>query len=304
MILTKIVSALRFLPFGDRTVVVAGNAVGDLGFWVVDSSSGTGLYSCSPHSNLITGISAHCFSPATVFTSSYDRFVKLMDVEKESTNLVVCSSASESFFSICHSPHDSSSLYIGEGAGKLKVWDVKGGKVSSFWGLHNGRINTIDFSPVNAHLMATSSSDGVACIWDVRFMNKDRPECLSRVGHERAVNSAYFSPSGSCLATTSDDDRVGILTGVNFGDQTMISHKNRGAKFVSSTRGIWGWSDSYVFVGNLESAIDVVSVVDKTTTALESAHMSSTPQQLAAHPYKLGCLAAAIGGGKVFLWTK
>jgi len=304
VVLTKIISSLRFLPFTDRTVVVAGNAVGDLGFWVVDSFNGAGLYACSPHSNLITGISAHYFSPARIFTSSCDRFVRLMDVEKENANVVICSSSADSFYSICQSPQDVSSLYVGEGAGKLKVWDEKAGKASSFWELHHGRINTIDFSPMNSHLMATSSSDGMACIWDLRSMKKDRPECINRVVHERAVNSAYFSPNGGCLATTSDDDRVGILSGVNFGDQSMIPHKNRGAKLVSSTRGIWGWNDSYLFLGNLERAIDVICVGNKTTMTLESPHMASTPQQLAAHPCKLGSLAAAIGGGKVFLWTK
>ncbi|ONK71643.1 uncharacterized protein A4U43_C04F10840 [Asparagus officinalis] len=303
VILTKIISCLRFLPFNDRTVVVAGNAVGDLGFWVVDSFNGKGLYSCSLHSNLVTGISAHHSSPAKIFTSSYDRFVRLMDVEHENSNVIVCSSGSDPFYSICQWPEDVSSLYIGEGVGKLKVWDEKAGKASSFWEMHGGRINSIDFSLVNSHLMATSSSDGMACIWDLRFMKRDRPECLNRVVHERAINSAYFSPSGSCLATTSDDDRVGILSGGNFDEQCMIPHKNRGAKFVSSTRGIWGWSDSYLFLGNLEGAIDVICIGNKTTMALESLHMSLTPQHLAAHPYKLGSLAAATGGGKVFLWS-
>lgn len=123
-----------------------------------------------------------------------------MDVEKETFNMII--SSDYCFYSVCQWPQDANCLYIGEGAGMVKVWDEREGKDSSFLNLHETRINTIDFHPGNAHLMATSSSDGSVCIWDLRSMKKDGSESIKRISHERAVQSAYFSPTGRYLGTT------------------------------------------------------------------------------------------------------
>lgn len=123
-----------------------------------------------------------------------------MDVEEETFNMIYASDFE--IFSISQVPNDHNSLYCGEGTGILKAWDERAGKVSGSWELHEDRINTIDFNPQNTNSIATSSTDRTACIWDVRSINKDSPESLKKVQHLRAVHSAFFSPSGSCLATT------------------------------------------------------------------------------------------------------
>lgn len=304
LLLTKITSCLKFLPVADKSVIVAGNAVGELGFWVAENSQAEkGVYVCSGrHENLITGIAVHENAPNRVYTTSYDRFVRLMDVEREDKNVIVCKSEVDCFYSICQWPDDVGCLYIGEGPGKCRIWDERAGKSINLWELHGARINTINFK--NASLMATSSLDGMACLWDLRFMNSDRPKCLNVVRHERAVHSAYFSPSGSLLATASEDDNVGILGGDNFEELSMIPHKNRGVKMLSPNKGIWGWNDLYLFLSNIDSGIDVISVSDKRSTALKNTRLCSTPQHLAVNPCKLGSLAAASGSGKVFLLTK
>ncbi|XP_020251708.1 WD repeat-containing protein 76 [Asparagus officinalis] len=304
-VVSERIMSVRFLPFVDRTVVVVGNKIGNLGFWDLDfgEGDGGGIYVYHPHSGPVSGISVHPFSPRKIFTSSYDGFVRLMDVEKGSFNMLT--SSDDAFFSICQWPEDVNSLYIGEGGGMLKVLDEREGKDSNFWQLHEGRINTVDFNPENPHLMATSSSDGLACIWDLRSMKKDKPDVINSVGHGRAVHAAYFSPSGKFLATTSLDDKVGIASGTDYGELSMVSHYNQTGRWLSAFRAIWGWDDSYVFVGNMKRAIDVISTANNTTTSLDSPDiMTSIPCRFAAHPYKPGHLAGATSGGKVFLWTK
>ena len=66
----------------------------------------------------------------------------------------------------------------------------------------NDEMLAIDFNPENTNIMATSSSDKTACIWDLRKLSKSKPEFVKLVAHKRVVYSAYFSPSGSFLATT------------------------------------------------------------------------------------------------------
>lgn len=135
-----------------------------------------------------------------IYTSCYDGFLRMMDAEKEVFDLVF--NSDDTIFSLAQPNNDANCLYFGEGPGGLNIWDSRAGKFSSQWALHNSRINTIDFSPENLHIMATSSSDGTACTWDLRYCKKSKPSALRTFTHRRAVHSAYFSPSGHALATT------------------------------------------------------------------------------------------------------
>ncbi|WOL07666.1 WD repeat-containing protein 76 [Canna indica] len=295
---------VQFLPFVDRTVIVTGDKLGHVGFWDVDAEEGEedGVYVYDPHSAPVSGISVHSLSSTKIFTCSYDGLIRLMDVQKETFNMVY--SSDYLIYSICHPPDNVSSIYFGEAAGDLKLWDERTGKISSAWYLHEQRINTIDFNPVNINMIATSSTDGTACIWDLRKLKTHQPESLKAVQHKRAVHSAYFSPGGIHLATTSIDDKVGILSGVNFDNLSMIQHDNQTGRWLSSFRAIWGWDDSYLFLGNMKRAVDVISTDPKKGTSLVSEYMTSIPCRFAAHPYQIGSLACATAGGKVFFWTK
>ena len=69
-------------------------------------------------------------------------------------------------------------------------------------------------------------------------------------------------------------------------------------------RGIWGWDDSYIFVGNKNKGVDVISAYTKTlVTTLKSPHMSAIPCCFDANPFIAGMLAGATGGSQVYIWT-
>ena len=131
-----------------------------------------------------------------IFTSCYLGFIRLMDAEKEVFDLA--HSSDDSIYSVSQRSDDVKCLYFSEGHGGLNIWDERIGKCSTQWNLHEHRI----FNSENYNIMATSSSDGTACVWDLRSINVDQPKTLMKVSHKRAVQSAYFSPSGSSHATT------------------------------------------------------------------------------------------------------
>lgn len=135
-----------------------------------------------------------------VYTSCYDGLVRLMDAEKEIFDMVY--NSDECIYALSQPKNEANCLYFGEGRGGFTVWDNRIGKCSSRLDLHESRINTIDFNPENPHIVATSSSDGTACTWDLRYTGGDKLKALRTFTHKKAVQSAYFSPSGSSLATT------------------------------------------------------------------------------------------------------
>lgn len=69
-------------------------------------------------------------------------------------------------------------------------------------------------------------------------------------------------------------------------------------------RGVWGWDDSSICIGNMKRGVDVISVAGKRVVAtLESDLMSAIPCRFDAHPYNVGMLAGATSGGQVYIWS-
>ncbi|MED6180830.1 hypothetical protein PIB30_013913 [Stylosanthes scabra] len=293
------ITTVRFIPSSTLRMVVVGSQFGNIGFWNV-GADGNLVYSYCPHPARITGILVQPNSLPKIYTSCYDGSVWLMDAEKEIFNLLYCSN--RYIYSLHQPKNEANNLYFGDGQGGLTVWDNRMGKCSSKWVLHEDRINTIDFNSENPHIVATSSTDGTVCTWDMRYADADNIAPLKALTYDRAMQSAYFSPSGCKLATTSTDNIIGIYGGVNLEDEATI-YDNKGINS-GNFRAIWGWDDTYVFGGNKKRGVAVVSAVErKIVMTLRSPHMSTNSQRFDAHPYEVGTLAGATCGGHVYVWT-
>ncbi|KAK6942255.1 WD40 repeat [Dillenia turbinata] len=297
------IMAVKFFPSTEKNIIVTGDKLGQVGFWNVGSGDEEGRVSLfRPHSSPVSGISVQPFCLSKILTSSYDGLIRLMDVEKEVFELVY--SSDDAVFSLCQQEKDSKSFYFSEGHGKLNIWDERAGKVSASWVLHEDRINSIDFNSQNRNFMVTSSTDGTACIWDLRKTTTGKQNSFKTIEHKRAVHSAYFSPSGGCVATTSFDNNIGLLTGTNYENLSMIYHNNHTGRWISSFRAIWGWDDFFLFIGNMKRGVDVISAARRNTAmTLWSPLISAIPCRFAIHPLRVGMLAGATSGGQVYMWV-
>ncbi|KAL8141533.1 hypothetical protein V2J09_014565 [Rumex salicifolius] len=294
------VFVVKFFPTHDLEMIAVGNKFGNVGFWNMKTEDeDNSIHLFRLHSAPISGILIHPFSKSKVHTSCYDGMVRAMDIEKQVFDLVY--STDVAIYSLAQKLDDVNSIYMGEGLdGVVNMWDERMGKTLSSWNLHGNRINSIDFNSSNTMIMATSSTDGTACIWDLRKMSAEKSVVLREIEHKRAVHSAYFSPSGIHLATTSIDDTIGVSSGKNFEDTSMIRHDNQTGRWLSKFRAIWGWDDEHLYAGNMSRGVDVVSVSNKKTIhTMRSDHMTAIPCRFDAHPCKAGALAGATAGGQL-----
>ncbi|GAA0165158.1 hypothetical protein LIER_43703 [Lithospermum erythrorhizon] len=97
--------------------------------------------------------------------------------------------------------------------------------------------------------------------------------------------------------------KVGVSDGPNFQDFLAIQHSNKVSQGMAF-RGTWGWDDSYLYIGNMEGGLDVISMFEgKTVATFKNRYVSAMPWRFAAHPCHVGMLAGATGGGEVYIWT-
>ncbi|KAH9627056.1 hypothetical protein KSS87_023744 [Heliosperma pusillum] len=302
-------TVIRFLPTSDTNLVVGGSRSGFLGVWEATSRDadkfGKAVHFYRPHSSIIYGISVHPFSPTKIYSCCGDGLLRLMNIGREEFDLLYSSSGS-ALYSVYQPPNDANSTYIGEGLGGLNLYDGRAGKIANSWLLHKDRINSIDFNPSNTYVVATASSDCQACLWDLRKMNNQHLVCkaFKTFTHKSSIHSAYFSPSGSCLAISSWGHKIAVLRGADFEDNYVIHRAHLGYTQISCSRAIWGWDDTYLYMGCKKRRVEVLSVPQgKTTATLESSLVSSLSFQFDAHPCKVGMLVGASSSGKAFLWT-
>lgn len=92
----------------------------------------------------------------------------------------------------------------------------------------------------------------------------------------------------------------------------MIYHCNNTVRKISSFRGVWGWDDSNIFVGNVAKGIgvnqtkgiDVISTkLKRTVKKLQSPLVKDVISRLHCHPLNVGMLAGSTAGGHVYVWT-
>ncbi|PWA34497.1 WD40/YVTN repeat-like-containing domain-containing protein [Artemisia annua] len=303
-VLPSKVTEVKFYRTTEMRMLVTGNDCGNIGFWKIDSDEDeNGIYVYQPHPAFITGISVQSSSLSKIISSCRDGYLRVFDIEKESFDLAY--NSDYPIFSIGRPNDDVNCVYLGEDRGGVSILDIRMSKPSKSLSLHYNSVNTIDFNPQDPNLMSTSSSDKTACIWDLR--NIDRNVFIKEVKHQNKVNSAYFSPSGSLLATTSMDNNLGlIVSGTSYDVEYMISHSSNTPRFLSTVRGIWGWDDSFIMVANTkkgEGPINIISTDTKTIShTLESEHVNTIPCRLDAHPLMPGVVAGATSGGRVYVW--
>ncbi|XP_002964849.2 WD repeat-containing protein 76 [Selaginella moellendorffii] len=295
----KILS-LILLPLSSKLVVAAGDRAGNIGLWDADyndESDESVVHIYRPHRIPVTAIASAPASFTQIATCSCDGSVLLMDIDKAAFSRVFLSD--ESLSAMSYLAESTHVISIGDYEGDMKLVDARSSTVASHWKLHERRIHSIDSTPQRPHQVATSSGDGTVSLWDVRVTKRN----LATMTHGKAVHSAYFSPSGDQLASTSYDDHVGLWSGKHNNDPVMISHNNQTNRWIATFRAIWSWSDNYVYIANMSRAIDVISTREnKLVASLRSEEMTSIPSRLARHPLLPGVLAGGTAGGKIFLW--
>ncbi len=218
-------------PSTDRIIVCAGDKAGTVGVWDVDAPRpGEGA---SPDVHMFRIFNKPvCFVHWTkdngIVAASYDGSLRKLDVASGCFQEIFAIYDGDSTYaedlgfgleegggfwlqSVTpdHRTDPDLSFFLSTSAGTAIHVDLRVGhrKVSFQEPISEKKVNTLSLHP-NGYSLASAGNDGTLRIWDVRKFGgsgkaaAQPPEVLCQFQVGKSINSAYFSPSGSTLVTT------------------------------------------------------------------------------------------------------
>ncbi|KAI1308970.1 DNA damage-binding protein 2 [Halotydeus destructor] len=140
-------------------------------------------------------------------------------------------------------------LYVGDTRGYLHIMPQDGtGKYEHFH-LHKSKIHCVDIHPRNHNILATTSVDHTAKIWDIRNLKSEFP--LEVLEFDGVVNSGFFRKSDGgkfVTVSTQKEGSIQIFNSANWKPLHSIDHHND--IFPTPVRATWHPLADIIVVGN------------------------------------------------------
>lgn len=332
------VYALGFHPIEEKPIIFAGDKEGNVG--VFDGSQTSPevdddeddlnipdpeISAFTPHRRTITSF---IFSPTdanSVYTSSYDSSIRLLDLGKETSVQVFAPSDINEDLPISAldmADSEPNLLYFSTLDGGVGRYDLRTRDDAEIWTLSEQKIGGFSLHPLQPHLIATASLDRTLKIWDARKITGKgdlrHPALLGEHESRLSVSHASWSAGGH-IATSSYDDTIKIY---NFSDAASwkpghdisakaiepvrkVPHNNQTGRWVTILKPQWqrrphDGIQKFV-IGNMNRFVDVFASDGSQLAQLGGDGISAVPAVAHFHP-TLDWVAGATASGKLCLW--
>ncbi|KAJ8413115.1 hypothetical protein AAFF_G00106970 [Aldrovandia affinis] len=233
------VTCLEWHPTHPSTLAV-GSKGGDIVLWDYEVIKETSFIQGMGAVGSITDMKFNPFNPNQLFISSIRGTTRLQDFNG-SLLRVYARIENWDFAWYCSVDVSQSRQVVvtGDSMGRVLLLGIDG---QAIWNhkLHKSKVTHVEFNPRCDWLLATASVDHTVKLWDLRSI-KDKSSFLHEMPHEKAVNSAYFSPAdGSKLLTTDQYDQIRVYCSSDWSrPQEVISHPHRQFQHLTPIKATW-----------------------------------------------------------------
>mmetsp|Transcript_17986 Transcript_17986/g.30093 ORF Transcript_17986/g.30093 Transcript_17986/m.30093 type:complete len:576 (+) Transcript_17986:99-1826(+) len=255
------ITSMIIHPSRDRTLVMAGDKQGHVGFWNADEGNNViggkaavggedGVYLFRPHVGSASALFVSPHAPHSLWSSSYDGTVRRTDIE--------CQAFVEAYRTpgeyeevriqdMAFNGNSSDAAYLACSTGEVTVLDTRSGQAGWTAQFHDGKINSIQVHPQHEHILVTASSgmNGYIAVHDMRKIKADSSKLCQPLfsinRHSKSINAAYLSPgSGQHLVAVSLDNTVSICHDIMSNASRPVistfSHDNHTGRWLSTLK--------------------------------------------------------------------
>ncbi|XP_018619508.2 DNA damage-binding protein 2 isoform X2 [Scleropages formosus] len=232
------ITCLEWHPNHHGTLAV-GSKGGDVVLWDYNSRKMTCFIQGIGAGGSITDMKFNPFNPNELFTSSVGGTTLLQDFSGNVLRVYASTELWDFWYCSVDVSQSRQMVVTGDNVGRVLLLDING---QELWNqkLHKAKVSHVEFNPCCDWLLATASVDHTVKLWDLRNI-KDKGSFLHEMPHDKAVNSAYFSPiDGSKLLTTDQYDQIRVYSSSNWSrPQKVISHPHRQFQHLTAIKATW-----------------------------------------------------------------
>ncbi|KAM7527672.1 hypothetical protein LguiB_031082 [Lonicera macranthoides] len=255
------VTCLEFHPTNNN-ILLSGDKKGQLGVWDFEKVHEKTVYG-NIHSCILNHMKFNPRNDGTVYGASSDGTVSCIDLEtgisSSLMNLNPNGWQGGKTWRMLYGldiNSDKGLVLVADNFGYMYSVDLRSNsKVGEAVLIHKkgSKVVGLHCNPLQPDLLLSCGNDHFARIWDMRRV--EARTSLYELSHKRVVNSAYFSPSGSKILTTSQDNRLRIWDSI-FGNldspSREIVHSHDFSRHLTPFRAEWDPKDpseSLVVIG-------------------------------------------------------
>uniref|UniRef100_UPI003AAB5D5C DNA damage-binding protein 2 n=1 Tax=Centroberyx gerrardi TaxID=166262 RepID=UPI003AAB5D5C len=239
------ITCLEWHPTHPTTLAV-GSKGGDIVLWDFDALNKTTFIQGKGAGDFIGGMKFCPMDLSKVYVASGDGTLTMQSFEgRTSTVLSTTQDCGHDHHDVCYwyccldVSVSRQMLVTGDNMGQLLLLSMDGQKIFSNK-LHKAKVTHAEFNSRCDWLMATASVDHTVKLWDLRNI-KDKKSFLHEMPHDKAVNSAYFSPLDcSKLLTTDQYDQIRVYSSSDWSKpQHIIQHPHRQFQHLTPIKATW-----------------------------------------------------------------
>ncbi|XP_046687050.1 WD repeat-containing protein 76-like [Homalodisca vitripennis] len=296
-------------PLESKLLVISGSTGGELSLWNVTEGE---VVQFNPHKAPINCVTADETDVSKVFSTSHDGTVRRADLNKSVFDLVYQTDEKSNFCHITwHEQIDSNTLMVAHGTGDVGVVDLRAKAVQNWYDCHPRSIRTIHLHPTQQHYFLSASGLGECKIWDLRNSKKHTDQFVSELtspSKGKGLTSAFFSPDGSKIVSTCNDDYLRFYDTsdlANPKETHKVMHNNHTGRWLSVFKAVWHpRSSDLLFIGSMQkpNLIQLYSATGQLMRELKGQELTTICPVISLHP-SLPVLVGGNSSGKAHLFT-
>jgi len=231
-----------------------GDKFGNMGIWNVDQGEDSGDYSFVPHSAYLGELKFASDNPSLLYSVSRDGSLRCLDLQKQVFQEAIVYDYEDSLS--CFDFHTPHVFLVGSKSGDVLVVDKREKNNLAAHSASTKTLKCVSVHPLQKEYFATTGTDTLVNIFDVRKMNKKLKPISTMKEGGKTMDVCHFSLiTGNKLLACGYDDRVRIYDTSNLSQPKLLSqcrHDNNTGRWLSNFRPIWAplREDTWV-IGNI-----------------------------------------------------
>jgi WD repeat-containing protein 76 len=296
----EMIYSIAPFPSTTKLLAAAGDKKGTIGIWDIDHSitdceNEQNVYSMKPHAGPVMKL--QYIEKNSLVSCSQDGTMRQFDCQAlTSLELFVHPSK----HAIGHFDYHETDLWYATHHGEVGLIDRRK-KNSISYQISERKLNTMVFNPTNKDYFCTAGLDGIVRIFDVRNIKSLEP--LKTFEHSKSCNSAFWSPDGKHIISTSFDDTLGLWKNVLGNEERLsIPHNNNTGRWIQKFKAVWNPRSDTIMVGNMKRAVDLFDIHGRRIVQLKDEELlTAIPAVNVFHP-QFDLIVSGNASGKMTIW--